>query len=827
MSTVGYENIPDELKRHNQWTSWRAEHRDGGKPTKIPIDVKTGSNAKVNDPTTWVSFEEAKNYHNKHHNSSAGIGFVFSEDDPFVGIDLDNCRDKETRDITPWGQELIDMSGTYSEVSPSGTGVKIYLKGTMPGKKGRRIGYQTGEVEMYAHHRFFTVTGEWLSSTPATISENNSAIEQIYLKAFGNENNEHKRQQEPKEASIQNDQDLIQKAMNAHNGDKFRVLWEGSSGGYTSASEADLALCAMLAFWTQGDAGRIDSLFRQSGLIREKWDEQHGDETYGAMTIRKAIESCGYIYDPNYHKASLNVKPVKLDEGVDGPLRPTFTEGWTAWRLGQTHGEDIRFCALWNKFLVWDGKRWATDPKAITVTQKLKKFIHGMYTEAAETDDEMLKKALSEHAVKFDNERKYRAVVELTKSELPITPDRLDANPMLLNCSNGTVDLKTGELKPHNKMNYCTKMCAVEFDINSQDDVFDNFIVQTLPNTETREFVQRAAGYSITGYAIEEVLFFPYGPTATGKSTLLAALYKALGDYAASADFDTLLAQATDRTGRPKTELARLHGKRFVQSVEVGQGQKLAEGLVKWITGQDTVVARKLYAEEFEFLPSFTLWLAANHRPQARDDDDAVWRRILQISFDQQVPKAKRNPEVKKRLTNTKEGRAAILAWAVKGCLEWQKLGLAVPRGVEHTTEEYREEMNPLRDFFDECCVIAPSTKATLAQLYSAYSAFCGEECISFPLGRGEFGKRLGADFKRGRARMNGKVSRFFLGIGIRETPGDESVNTVNTVNGTFTNSPIGCCIGQVDEPNVHNVHNVHTQFPPYNDLGFVIEILE
>ena len=180
-------------------------------------------------------------------------------------------------------------------------------------------------------------------------------------------------------------------------------------------------------------------------------------------------------------------------------------------------------------------------------------------------------------------------------------------------------------------------------------------------------------------------MFFPFGPTKTGKSTLLKGLRATWGDYATTADFETFLTRE-HVTGAPRADIAGLAGKRLVVSLEVDQGKKLAEALIKWLFGGDYVTARFLYKKEFEFLPTFKLWLASNHRPQVSSDDDAIWERIRQIPFEQTIPKEERDPGIKAELSDPEQSGAAILAWAVEGCLLWQQRRVRYPKAKLATT---------------------------------------------------------------------------------------------------------------------------------------------
>jgi primase-polymerase (primpol)-like protein len=267
VSNVVLHNIPDELKSLPQWVCWRKAERDG-KTTKLPVNPHTGKLASTTDSSTWTTCTEACNAILRY--GCDGVGFVFTSDDPYAGVDLDKCRDAETGVLEPWAQEIVETIQTFTEVSTSGTGVHCILRGRLPGARCRK-----GRTEMYDSERYFVMTGNCLAEFPLTIEERQSEIEALYAKVFQADTEREgvlTSKLRPEPTHQLTDDEIIEKACNARDGEKFRRLWEGDDSGYESRSEADAALCALLAFWTRHDPDWIDHLFRQSGLYRDKWE---------------------------------------------------------------------------------------------------------------------------------------------------------------------------------------------------------------------------------------------------------------------------------------------------------------------------------------------------------------------------------------------------------------------------------------------------------------------------------------------------------------------------------------------------------------------------
>lgn len=271
---------PVELARRAQWVAWRLTPREGEpKPTKLPYNARTGKLASTTDPATWSTFEEASTFCQRERCS--GVGYVLSPDDPYVGVDLDSCRNPESGKIEGWAQAIMKRLSSYTEISPSGTGLRIFVRGELP-PYGRR----KGKIEIYSQARFLTITGDHVLGYPDTIQDRARELLDWHRDVFGlpqlERSNGHV-QRSPVQLA---DADLLLKARSADNGTKFWALWNGDYTGYGSQSEADLALLNELAFWTGPDEARLDQLFRSSGLMREKWER----EDYRARTITKALE---------------------------------------------------------------------------------------------------------------------------------------------------------------------------------------------------------------------------------------------------------------------------------------------------------------------------------------------------------------------------------------------------------------------------------------------------------------------------------------------------------------------------------------------------------
>jgi putative DNA primase/helicase len=391
-------------------------------------------------------------------------------------------------------------------------------------------------------------------------------------------------------------------------------------------------------------------------------------------------------------------------------------------RLVRLHGADLRYSTT-HGWLAWDGRRWARDETGEPV-RRAKATARTLYDEAARATDEAARKALAAHAVRSEGERRLAAMVTLAESEpgVPLTVDQLDADPWLLTVANGTLDLRAGTLRAHRREDLATRLCPVAYDPAAACPTWAAFLARVLPDEATRLYVQKLIGYALTGDVREQVFPIFSGAGSNGKSTLLETVAGLLGDYARATRAETFL---TKRGDAIPNDLAALRGIRFAYAVEPDAGRRLAESLVKSLTGGDTLSARFMYREYFTFRPSFKLVLATNHRPRIVGGDHAIWRRIRLIPFDVTIPDVEQDKALPEKLRAEWPG---ILAWAVEGCLLWQCHGLDAPTTVTGATADYREEQDAVRAFLADRCLRDPASTIAAGVLYEAYVSWCHAE---------------------------------------------------------------------------------------------------
>lgn len=440
------------------------------------------------------------------------------------------------------------------------------------------------------------------------------------------------------------------------------------------------------------------------------------------------------------------------------------TDAGNAKRLVALHGENLRYCHAWKTWFYWDGVRWCRDESG-EIMRLAKETVRSIYLEASVAAEISERAEIANHARISESESRLRAMISLARSEpgLSVRPAEMDRNPWLLNVINGTIDLKTGKLKAHSREDLCTKLAPVSFDEFAACPLWQEFLDTIIRDEAVVSFLQRAAGYSLTGETNERVLFFLHGAGANGKTTFLEAIRCMLGDYARNTPFESLL---IGRSGSARNDLARLAGSRFVTAQEVSRGRKLDESLVKQLTGRDTIAVRFLYSEYFEFVPQFKIFLTANHKPIIEGIDNAIWSRIHLVPFDVTIPLAKQD---KRLLSKLIEELPGILAWALKGCLEWQVKGLDAPSRVTGATESYRNEMDIVGEFIAARCSLSESATTPSCDMLGEYESWCRCEGIQ-PVSQRKLGMCL---TERGLTRKRvGKERRYaWEGISLRKAP--------------------------------------------------------
>lgn len=392
-------------------------------------------------------------------------------------------------------------------------------------------------------------------------------------------------------------------------------------------------------------------------------------------------------------------------------------------RLVSIHGTNIRYCHGAKTWLAWDGRRWNLD-RTKTMLALAAEVSRLIAQEQQLVEDKAKRKAIHKHALATESRHRLTSMLELATSNPAITvvPEDLDSHAWLLNTENCIIDLQTGQALEHDPTYLMTKMVEANYDPDAECPLWRKFLDEVFAgNQDLIRFVQKAMGYSLTGSTREQCMFILYGTGANGKSTLLEVIAAIVQEYMNRTPTETLLVR---KTGSIPNDIARLAGARMVAATETEDGSRLAESLVKQMTGGEKLTARFLHAEWFEFQPQFKVWLATNHKPQIRGTDHAVWRRMRLLPFTVTIPAAKQDKDLPQKLLEERDG---IFRWIVDGCLTWQEEGLEPPKVVTEATAQYKSEMDVLAAFIRDCCNEGPNMTSTVKELYDSYSTWTGQ----------------------------------------------------------------------------------------------------
>ena len=755
-----YEKIPEELRRLPQWVNFILTEKAGkpGKLNKQPINPRTGEFARSNDPGTWASFDEAL----ANLPNAAGLGFMFAADHAYFGVDLDGCEDA----IADWRAgkadnivgEFIESLASYAEYSVSGNGIHIICRGMLPDGGRRR-----GDVEMYGDSRFFVMTGNIASGYTAIADGTDSirALHEKYIQA-GKVPTVYT-QLSINDAGTPDMDEVIRLAEASKQGNMFRELMAGNwEAFYSSQSEADIAFCNMLAFWARRDERLMDQIFRASGLMREKWDRRQSGSTYGAITIAKAARECTSVYERRKaYKVSANEGLTSVEEPRRAPdfFRYTLDDVGAATRMADMFGPVLRYCYPEHSFYYFDSRRWVrdntgavyrmADDTATAIREDCEEYVDAC---SNNRDPEECRKEYMKFVKRCRSNSTRKAIVSELQPRVSVLPEEFDTHKDLLNTPSGVVDLRTGDLTPHDPRLMITRVTVAEYTNKTDCPRWEQFLEDIfLGDRELIRYMQKAIGYSITASDVEQTLFFAHGDGSNGKSTFFETIAGCLGDYVANAQPQTFLVKG--QSNGISSDLARLKGARMVTVPEPQEGLRLDEGLVKQLTGGNRLTARKLYAEEMEFKPDFKIWFETNHKPVIRGTDRGIWRRICLIPFAAQITPDRVDKLLKYKLMREYPG---ILAWMVEGALAWQREGLGTPPAcIQDAVADYRNEMDVFSAFLSECT--QPSGEVSSGDLYRAYVDWA-RESNEYVMSATKFGRECRKRFECRRSSQAYKV---------------------------------------------------------------------
>lgn len=711
-----YDNLPLFLRENAHFCLWRYEQRKG-KPTKVPYQVN-GRRADSTDIATFSSFEDAIAVIDDYD----GIGMgVFGK---FIAIDIDDCVIDGK--LTAMAQDIISTMDSYTEYSPSGTGIRII--GTAEGlsyeKEKYYINNRNIHLEVYVAgytEKFVTLTGnhicgDEIAESPTTLM---SVLEKYMVRPVISKRSINT------PGSYLSDESVIGKAMVSKQSEKFKALWNGDIPQGKSPSEADQALCTILAFWCGGDTEQMDRLFRSSGLYRDKWER----DDYRNNTLEKAIAATTEFYAPVSVSAADDFNDLAQTLLALDPAQNSRYKGGDIGfgRLYADVYKDIaRYVPERKKWYIFNGRRWVADAGSLMAMELCKDLADALIVYALSIKDEGVRGVFLDQCRKWQQRRFRDIYLKDAQSVYPIPMAAFDSDRYLLNCNNGTLDLRTKTFYPHNPDDLLTKICAVDYIPSAQSERFDAFIDEIMSHdTEKARFLQKALGYGISGDTRYECLFLLYGElTRNGKGTLMESCLTAVGDYGRTVRPETIAQKQNANSQAPSEDLARLAGIRFANISEPSRGLVLNAAQVKSMTGNDSINARYLHENSFDFKPQFKLYINTNYLPVISDMTLFSSGRVVIIPFDRHFEEWEQDKGLKEEFSKP-EVQSAILNWLVEGYYLLQAEGLTQPKAVTEAIRAYSYESDKIAQFAEEHLDADANAETRTSEVYNAYRQWC------------------------------------------------------------------------------------------------------
>lgn len=467
-------------------------------------------------------------------------------------------------------------------------------------------------------------------------------------------------------------------------------------------------------------------------------------------------------------KAAVDPGLQRPGSGRALPMVPRpATDLGNAERLADRHAGELCYCQQQRRWRIWRGTHWATDFTG-EATRRGKATARSILSEARRAAEDGERRSLARWALTSESRRGIEAMMALAQSEtaFAVSPEDLDRDDWLLATHRGTVQLRSARLRVADPV-VITRLAPVDYEPSATCPRWTAFLTRIVPDPELRGFLQRSVGYSLTGSMREQCMWILWGGGRNGKSTFLTTVQAMMGDYAMQASLSMLVDRRRDAT---PFDLADLPGRRLVAVSETREISCLAEGVIKQLTGGEPMRARSLYGDFFEFQPRAKIWLSTNHKPAIKGEDDGIWRRIHLVPFLERIGDEEVDRDLPEKLRSELPG---ILAWAVRGCVEWQHAGLQVPKVVLDATLEYRREECVFTRFLDDVCVRTRLAAVAKKALYGAYTEWCEEQGLA-PLSQVRLSRTLK---EQGVGEERGTGGRhLWRGLGLRaEPPGDAS----------------------------------------------------